>query len=93
VSLADVFTRIEQNKKQFQIVDYAVSQTSLEQVFLSFAKLQEDEFDVSTPKVNRRGCCWRTTTKDDSSNFGLQPTVGLKPDEKTGDPAMEVHEF
>ena len=43
VSLASVFSAVEARKKELRIIDYAVSQTSLEQVFLSFAKLQEQE--------------------------------------------------
>lgn len=83
VSLADVFTKIEQNKKEFQIVDYAVSQTSLEQVFLSFAKLQEDEHNVNTPPVKRSGCCWNKTTDD--KPMVLDPPSGVD--------LLEVNEF
>jgi ABC-type multidrug transport system ATPase subunit len=41
--LSTVFGQLESNKQRLGLVDYALSQTSLEQVFLDFAKLQEDE--------------------------------------------------
>lgn len=40
-SLAHLFGIIEQNKKKLQVIDYSVAQSSLEQVFLHFAKQQE----------------------------------------------------
>ncbi|KAG8506409.1 ATP-binding cassette sub-family A member 3 [Galemys pyrenaicus] len=46
LSWAKVFGVLEKAKEQYGVVDYSVSQTSLEQVFLSFAPLQppaEDE--------------------------------------------------
>ena len=42
VSLAQVFATVEANRDTYEIVDYAVSQTSLEQVFLGFARRQEE---------------------------------------------------
>lgn len=38
--LADLFEQVEQNKQQFGIVDYSISQSTLEQVFLNFANAQ-----------------------------------------------------
>lgn len=43
VQLADVFTFAEQHRTTMGIDDYAVSQTSLEQIFNSFASQQEEE--------------------------------------------------
>jgi ABC-type multidrug transport system ATPase subunit len=43
VTLASVFDRVESSRQQLGIVDYAISQTSLETVFLSFAKLQKED--------------------------------------------------
>ena len=37
-SPADLFELLEQNKKQLQIETYTISQTTLEQIFLSFGK-------------------------------------------------------
>ena len=43
-SWAKVFAVMEQAKERFDIDDYSVSQTTLEQVFLNFARYQtEDE--------------------------------------------------
>lgn len=43
-----MFRLMEEAKDMFNIEDYSISQTSLEQVFLSFAKLQKEE------KIERR---------------------------------------
>eukprot|EP00823_Brevimastigomonas_motovehiculus_P003037 TRINITY_DN1824_c0_g1_i1.p1 TRINITY_DN1824_c0_g1~~TRINITY_DN1824_c0_g1_i1.p1 ORF type:complete len:444 (-),score=171.16 TRINITY_DN1824_c0_g1_i1:45-1184(-) len=42
-SLADVFRVIEVHKEELGIREYSVSQTSLEQIFIDFAKQQEEE--------------------------------------------------
>lgn len=42
VSLAEVFATVEAERERLEILDYAVSQTSLEQVFLGFAKRQDE---------------------------------------------------
>ena len=42
VSWSSVFRLLEENKEDLGIVDYSVSQTTLEQVFINFAKEQED---------------------------------------------------
>lgn len=38
-----MFGLMEEAKQKFNIEDYSLSQTTLEQVFLSFAKLQHEE--------------------------------------------------
>jgi len=43
VDLARVFQAFEDNKQHLQIFDYSVSQCTLEQIFLQFAKDQEEE--------------------------------------------------
>lgn len=43
-----MFRLMEDAKDQYNIEDYSLSQTSLEQVFLSFAKQQKEE------KIERR---------------------------------------
>ncbi|XP_067683953.1 phospholipid-transporting ATPase ABCA3-like [Haliotis asinina] len=53
VSLAQVFTVMEQSKVQFYVEDYSVHQTTLEQVFLSFTRWQVP------PKEDKTGCCKR----------------------------------
>nr|XP_028568784.1 ATP-binding cassette sub-family A member 1-like [Podarcis muralis] len=42
-SLARIFSILSQNKKRFHIEDYSVSQTTLDQVFVNFAKDQSDD--------------------------------------------------
>ena len=43
VNLADTFEQLEKNKEMLGIEDYSVSQATLEQVFIDFAKDQEEE--------------------------------------------------
>ncbi len=43
LSLATIFSLLETHKARLQIYDYSVSQCSLEQVFIKFAKKQEEE--------------------------------------------------
>ena len=40
---ARVFAAMEKAKEQYNIDDYSVSQTTLEQVFLNFAKYQRED--------------------------------------------------
>ena len=42
-SLSNLFSLIEKNKVALQIETYSISQTTLEDVFLSFASLQHTE--------------------------------------------------
>jgi ATP-binding cassette subfamily A (ABC1) protein 2 len=39
-SLGDMFEMMEENKEKYQVTDYSISQTTLEQVFLNFARKQ-----------------------------------------------------
>lgn len=43
INLASIFALLESKKDELQIYDYSVSQCSLEQVFIKFAKDQEEE--------------------------------------------------
>eukprot|EP00002_Diphylleia_rotans_P030496 TRINITY_DN6270_c0_g1_i4.p1 TRINITY_DN6270_c0_g1~~TRINITY_DN6270_c0_g1_i4.p1 ORF type:complete len:1633 (-),score=415.86 TRINITY_DN6270_c0_g1_i4:245-5143(-) len=43
MNLATVFENLESNRHELQIEDYALSQTTLEQVFVNFARQQEPE--------------------------------------------------
>ncbi|KAK7488493.1 hypothetical protein BaRGS_00020278 [Batillaria attramentaria] len=45
MSLSQLFAAMEEAKKRFHVEDYSVSQTTLDQVFISFAKLQTDLLD------------------------------------------------
>lgn len=42
-SISELFDLIETNKSNLKLETYSLSQTSLEQVFLSFARHQKDE--------------------------------------------------
>ncbi len=44
-SIAELFTLLEANKESLKLETYSVSQTTLEQIFLSFAKEQKSEDD------------------------------------------------
>ena len=47
LSWSFVFRLLEENKEELGIVDYSVSQTTLEQVFINFAKEQEEQLESS----------------------------------------------
>jgi ABC-type multidrug transport system ATPase subunit len=47
-ALADIFEIVENSKASLHISDYSVSQTSLEQIFIHFAKQQDEEKGVAT---------------------------------------------
>ncbi|XP_071081913.1 phospholipid-transporting ATPase ABCA3-like [Haliotis cracherodii] len=57
VSLAQVFTVMEQSKAQFSVEDYSVHQTTLEQVFLSFTRWQIPPKEDKTSLCKRICCC------------------------------------
>jgi ATP-binding cassette subfamily A (ABC1) protein 3 len=43
ITLAEIFSRIEQKKEELQISDYGVSDASLEQIFVSIARGQDQK--------------------------------------------------
>merc|ERR1712129_7522 len=56
LSIADVFEHLESIKEKCEIVNYAVSQISLEQIFLGFAKDQKpEERQTGTDEEDKRG--------------------------------------
>ncbi|XP_046544461.1 phospholipid-transporting ATPase ABCA3-like [Haliotis rubra] len=57
VSLAQIFTVMEQSKVQFSVEDYSVHQTTLEQVFLSFTRAQIPPREDTTSLCKRICCC------------------------------------
>ena len=50
-----LFGQLEQNKEQFQVQEYSVCQTSLEQIFQTFANLQIGDKAAYEFKVNTLG--------------------------------------
>uniref|UniRef100_W5N0J6 P-type phospholipid transporter n=1 Tax=Lepisosteus oculatus TaxID=7918 RepID=W5N0J6_LEPOC len=53
-SLARIFSILSKNKQQLRIEDYSVSQTTLDQVFVNFAKDQSDEDHSKDISLNRK---------------------------------------
>nr|UOU03308.1 ATP-binding cassette subfamily A1-like 1 [Brachionus rubens] len=51
--LSHIFGRIESNRDYLNVKDYSVSQTTLDQVFINFAKLQNDEPFLGTGSSSR----------------------------------------
>ncbi|CAK8681251.1 unnamed protein product [Clavelina lepadiformis] len=53
IRLAELFRLMEENKEELHIEDYSISQTTLDEVFVSFAKNQtdglEDEYGIQPP--------------------------------------------
>ncbi|KAK7158970.1 hypothetical protein R3I94_005341 [Phoxinus phoxinus] len=54
-SLARIFQLVLTNKERLNIEDYSVSQTTLDQVFVSFAKQQSGEEDTVQPHLRASG--------------------------------------
>jgi len=52
VNFAALFSAMEEVRDQLSVEDYSVSQTTLEQVFINFARSQRPPGDV-----DRSGCC------------------------------------
>ncbi|XP_075459417.1 phospholipid-transporting ATPase ABCA1-like isoform X2 [Ascaphus truei] len=52
VTLSKIFSAFIENKGKLQIEDYSVSQTTLDQVFVNFAKLQNEEDQMGRAYVN-----------------------------------------
>ncbi|KAK7485122.1 hypothetical protein BaRGS_00023662, partial [Batillaria attramentaria] len=57
VHLADVFTLMERAKHELHVQDYAVHQTTLEQVFLAFTRQQVPPREVQASCMSRICCC------------------------------------
>uniref|UniRef100_A0A673HW69 P-type phospholipid transporter n=1 Tax=Sinocyclocheilus rhinocerous TaxID=307959 RepID=A0A673HW69_9TELE len=52
-SLSRIFSLLSKNKEQLHIEDYSVSQTTLDQVFVNFAKDQSDEDHLKDISINK----------------------------------------
>ncbi|XP_029368177.1 phospholipid-transporting ATPase ABCA1b isoform X2 [Echeneis naucrates] len=53
-SLAHIFSILAKNKETLQIEDYSVTQTTLDQVFVNFAKDQSDDYHSKDNSVRRK---------------------------------------
>uniref|UniRef100_UPI003AB063B1 phospholipid-transporting ATPase ABCA1-like n=1 Tax=Centroberyx gerrardi TaxID=166262 RepID=UPI003AB063B1 len=53
-SLAHIFSILAKNKEMLQIEDYSVTQTTLDQVFVNFAKDQSDDYHSKDNSVRRK---------------------------------------
>uniref|UniRef100_A0AAV2KFR8 P-type phospholipid transporter n=1 Tax=Knipowitschia caucasica TaxID=637954 RepID=A0AAV2KFR8_KNICA len=53
-SLAHIFNTLATHKSQLSIEDYSVSQTTLDQVFVNFAKDQSDDYHFKDASVRRK---------------------------------------
>lgn len=57
LSWAEIFDKMEQNKTSLHIEDYSVSQTTLEQVFINFARAQIDPHEGKRKKRKCLAIC------------------------------------
>ena len=57
VSFAALFSAMEEMRDQLSVEDYSVSQTTLEQVFINFARGQRPPDDVDHSGCCRAVCC------------------------------------
>uniref|UniRef100_A0A3B4Y390 P-type phospholipid transporter n=1 Tax=Seriola lalandi dorsalis TaxID=1841481 RepID=A0A3B4Y390_SERLL len=75
-SLTHIFSILAKNKETLRIEDYSVTQTTLDQVFVNFAKDQSDEYHSKDTSVRR---------KDVSINI---PTLSSSPGAEEGGEAL-----
>jgi len=73
LSVANVFASLEDNKVNLGILEYSVSQTTLEQIFNSFASQQEEE------KVVAPGMAGNRTTADSIEMLSISATGNRGP--------------
>ncbi|XP_035525790.1 phospholipid-transporting ATPase ABCA1 [Morone saxatilis] len=53
-SLTHIFSILAKNKETLRIEDYSVTQTTLDQVFVNFAKDQSDDYHSKDNSVRRK---------------------------------------
>ncbi|XP_040903453.1 phospholipid-transporting ATPase ABCA1b [Toxotes jaculatrix] len=73
-SLAHIFSILAKNKETLRIEDYSVTQTTLDQVFVNFAKDQSDDYHSKDNSVRRKDVSVDIPTL--SSNPGAAEGVG-----------------
>ena len=73
LQLSAAFSLLEQNKAALGLLDYSLSQASLEQVFLRFAKHQIDEDSVDDVEV----VLWRGQIASGHPSVTEEPAVGV----------------
>ena len=54
---ARLFGAVERARSTYDIEDYSVSQTTLEQVFISFARMQREPQEIKSKSCVRTYCC------------------------------------
>ena len=54
---AHLFGAVERARSTYDIEDYSVSQTTLEQVFISFARMQREPQEIKAKSCIRACCC------------------------------------
>ncbi|XP_056132314.1 phospholipid-transporting ATPase ABCA1 [Lampris incognitus] len=78
--LAQVFAMLSNNYKELGITDYSVSQTTLDQVFVNFAKEQSDDDQLRDVIVtNGTGQASRATLPTGEAMPTIQPQLSIKP--------------
>jgi ABC-type multidrug transport system ATPase subunit len=69
VRLSDVFEAIESNKKNLGVMDWGISNATLEEVFLKIAESNaENEIEAMMKNIESKkgGCCGKRSSKSDS---------------------------
>ena len=77
-SIGFVFSLIENKRESYKISEYSASQTTLEQIFQTFANLKIDEAEgLKFHKVN--GIMKLMTSKDHAHNLHIEEDSSKKP--------------
>ena len=84
LKLADVFGIIEDHRKEYRILDYSLSQTTLDDVFVSFAKGQTEAEEAEKAQKEAAKNSHNNCNHNDSSLSSSSITDHLAPDGKDG---------
>lgn len=93
VRLSDIFETIEGNKKQLGVIDWGISNATLEEVFLKIAESSaENEIEsmMKALKSKKGSCCGKRSS--DSSASSDSEDDALDPADERNAVEMETHE-
>ncbi|KPI84757.1 putative ABC transporter [Leptomonas seymouri] len=79
VSLSDVFRMLQSNKKHLHIIDYSVSQTSIEQVFLKISGELEEANAFRSKLEDTLMVCGKKTPTDEDESFSDRSSRSSSP--------------
>jgi len=73
--LSKMFGTIEKNREMLDILDYSVTQTTLDQIFVNFAKAQKEEGFEDEELQEETGINSQTHEINNNSEFEMEPVI------------------